>query len=68
MLAFFFFNAGAIAVVRPVEVIEQILAFHLPVTIITLIFVSIVVASGLVPRWTGALVVFAYAAFVAGTY
>ena len=68
MLAFFLFNAGTIALVRPVEVSEQVLNFHLPVAIITLIFVSVIVAFGHVSRWAGALLVFAYAVFVAGTY
>jgi len=68
MLAFFLLNAGIIALVRPVEVGESILNFHLPVALLTLIVISTVVAFGRVSRWMGALLVLVYAVFVAGSY
>lgn len=68
ILAFFLFNAGVIALVRPITVAEPVRLFHFPVALATLALVTLLVAFRRVPRWAGALLVLAYAAFVAGTY
>lgn len=68
ILAFFLFNAGIIALVRPVHVDEQVLQFYLPVCLGTLVAVSALMVTKQVPRWGGGILVLLYGAFVAGGY
>jgi len=68
VLAFFLFNAGLIALVRPVEVGDQTLHFYLPVCAGVVILTSIVMCARRLPRWTGALLLVFYAAFVVFGY
>lgn len=68
VLAFFLFNAGIIALVRPVPVSDTVLQFFLPVGLATVVFISAVMLSRSVPRWAGAMLVLLYLLFVAGGY
>ena len=68
MMAFFLFNAGVIALVRPVEVPGEVLRFHLPVALATSVFLSALAARRTIPRWAGGALLAAYAAFVAGSF
>ncbi len=65
VLAFFLFNLGVIALVRPIRVDAQTLTFYLPICAGTVVLTSLLVATRRVPRWAGALLVAVYAAFVA---
>lgn len=64
VLAFFLFNAGIIALVRPVQVDAQTLWFYMPVCTGTILFTSIMMATRTIPRWFGAILVAGYLAFV----
>lgn len=68
VLAFFLFNAGVIALVRPVPVSDTVLQFFLPVGFATVVFISAVMLRRTVPRWAGAVLVLSYLLFVAGGY
>jgi len=68
VLAFFLFNAGIIALVRPVPVSDTVLQFFLPVGLATVVFISSVMLRRTVPRWAGAVLVLLYLLFVAGGY
>lgn len=64
VLAFFLFNAGVIALVRPVPVDEQTQWFYMPVCVATVVLTSIVMATRKVPRWIGGILVAIYTAFI----
>lgn len=66
VLAFFLFNAGIIALVRPVPVNVVTREFYLPVCAGTILFTSIVMMNRRIPRWAGAVLVLVYAAFALG--
>lgn len=68
ILAFFLFNAGIIALVKPVTVDVQTLKYYLPICLLTTIIVSIFMSTKKVTRWAGALLVLLYAAFVVVGY
>lgn len=68
VLTFFLFNAGIIALVRPIVVEEATVRFYLPVAAGTVVLISAILLSRRVPRWAGALLVAAYVGFVAGGY
>lgn len=68
ILAFFLFNAGIIALVRPVQVDEQTLTFYLPLCLITLVVISFFMLRKKVGRWAGAILVMLYAVFFVGGY
>ncbi|HXG09801.1 MAG TPA: sodium:calcium antiporter [Gemmataceae bacterium] len=68
VLAFFGFNAGIIALVRPVAVEPQVLRFHLPLCAVTVLATTLVMLTRRVPRWAGAILVLLYFAFVSGGY
>jgi cation:H+ antiporter len=68
ILAFFCFNAGIIALVRPVEVGPQVLRFYLPVCIVTVLATTLVMLTRKVPRWAGVILVLLYFVFVIGGY
>ena len=65
VLAFFLFNAGIIALVRPVPVSDTILNAYLPLGLGTVVFISAVLWRGRVPRWAGGVLVLLYLLFVA---
>jgi len=65
VLAFFCFNAGAIALLRPLPVGPTTRTFYLPVCGVALLLVVGLMAVGRVPRWGGALLLGLYVVFVA---
>ncbi len=66
ILAFFLFNAGVIGLVRPVDIDEGVIAFFLPVSIATILFILILLlATQQITRWAGAVLVAVYVGFVA---
>jgi Ca2+/Na+ antiporter len=65
-LAFFCFNAGTIALVRPVPVGAVTRNFYLPVCAGTVVLISLLMARHRVPRWGGGLLLLAYFLFVLG--
>lgn len=68
ILAFFLFNAGIIALVKPVIVDPQVLRFYLPLCFITTIVVCLFMMTKKVPRWAGGILVILYLVFVIGGY
>jgi cation:H+ antiporter len=68
ILAFFLFNAGAIAVIGPLELGPGTTRFYLPLAAGTGVLVCALALRGKFPRWTGFLLVLVYAVFVAGGY
>jgi cation:H+ antiporter len=68
VLAFFLFNAGIIALVRPVPVGPETLTFYLPVAMVTILGVSLLLLRRRVTRWGGAALVGAYLLFAVGGY
>lgn len=65
VLAFFLFNAGIIALVRPVEVSAEALQFFLPVSIVTILFIlTLLLFIRKIPRWAGALLIIFYIVFI----
>jgi cation:H+ antiporter len=68
VLAFFLFNAGLIAVVRPVQIDAQTQWFYVPACAATVLMTSIVVATRRIPRWIGGVLVATYILFVAYGY
>lgn len=65
-LAFFGFNAGVIACIRPLRVDPATRSFYLPVCAATVAVVALFLVRRRVPRWAGALLVALYAAFALG--
>jgi cation:H+ antiporter len=68
ILAFFLFNGGVIAMVRPVAVEAAVLHFYLPMCLGTVVVISAFMLTNHVPRWGGALLVALYGLFFAGAY
>jgi cation:H+ antiporter len=64
VLAFFLFNAGLVALVRPVQIDARTRWFYVPVCAATILMTSIVMATRKVPRWIGGVLVATYIAFV----
>ena len=64
VLAFFLFNAGLIALVRPVRIDAQTQWFYVPACAATILMTSIVMATRRVPRWIGGILVATYVVFV----
>jgi len=67
-LAFFGFNAGVIALVRPVPVDPLTQHFYLPVCGGTVLLIALLMWRRHVPRWGGGLLLLAYFLFVAGPF
>lgn len=68
VLAFFLFNAGIIALIRPIPISEEILFFHLPMCAVTVVFISFCMLTKKISRWSGMVLVILYAAFFVGSY
>lgn len=68
VLAFFLFNAGVIALARPVPVGTDTLYFYLPMALATVVFTAGVLLGRSLPRWAGAVLVGLYAGFVFGGF
>jgi cation:H+ antiporter len=67
-LAFFGFNAGVIALVRPVPVDPVTLRFYLPVCAGAVLLIALLMWGRRVPRWGGGLLVLVYVFFVTGPF
>ena len=67
-LAFFLFNAGVIALVRPVAIDPLTLRFYLPMVVGTVIVTALILLRDTFPRWAGALLLVLYVIFVGGGY
>lgn len=66
VLAFFFFNAGIIALIRPVDISDSTISFYLPVSVGTVIFIILLLAfTRKVSRWAGGVLLLVYIGFVA---
>lgn len=65
ILAFFLFNSGIIALVKPITVDAETLKYYLPICLVTTIIVSIFMSTKKVSRLAGAVLVFLYVAFAA---
>jgi len=68
ILAFFLFNAGIIAMVKPVSVSPEVLWFYLPVCLLTIIVVTIFMMSRKVSFWAGLALIFLYIVFAGAGY
>jgi cation:H+ antiporter len=64
VLAFFLFNAGLIALVRPLQIDPQVLRFYLPACASTVVMTSVAMATRRVPRWAGAILLAIYLVFI----
>ena len=65
-LAFFGFNAGVIALVRPMPVAPATRYFYLPVCAGAVLLIALLMGRQHVSRWNGGLLLLVYAVFVAG--
>lgn len=65
ILAFFLFNAGIIALVKPITVDVETLKYYLPICLVTTLIVSIFMSTKKVSRLAGAVLVLLYVAFAA---
>ncbi|MDZ7682510.1 MAG: sodium:calcium antiporter [Fodinibius sp.] len=68
VLAFFLFNAGVIALVRPVPISDEVFGFYLPLSLGMVLFVTFLMIRKSIPRWAGAILVLGYVAFFAKGY
>ncbi|HCY76108.1 MAG TPA: calcium:sodium antiporter [Ignavibacteriales bacterium] len=64
ILAFFLFNAGIIALIKPIEISPIILKFYLPFCLFTTIIISALLLRKEISRWAGALLVVLYIIFI----
>lgn len=67
-LAFFCFNAGVIALVRPVPIDPITQRFYIPVALGSVVVITLLMDTGRVRRWGGALLLAIYAVFVGGGF
>lgn len=65
ILAFFLFNAGIIALVRPVPVGPEVIYFYLPFSLAAALYVTYLVMQGSVPRSAGITLILVYIVFFA---
>jgi cation:H+ antiporter len=68
VLAFFLFNAGVMASIRPIPVDGVVLRFYLPLCLVTVVVVMASLATLRIQRWVGATLVAIYAVFFIGAY
>lgn len=68
ILAFFLFNAGIIALVRPLPIPDAVRYFHLPVCTVAVVVLTVLVGSKRLSRAGGLLLVLLYVLFIAGSY
>lgn len=67
-LAFFLFNAGIIALVRPVPINTDVFNFYLPVSLAIVLFVTYMMMRKSIPRWAGGILVLGYLLFFVWGY
>ncbi|MFO8488010.1 sodium:calcium antiporter [Legionella pneumophila serogroup 1] len=68
IFAFFLFNAGIIAMIKPVKVNQQTLIFYLPFCLFTMVIISLFMLTQRISRWMGGVLVFLYLIFAVGGY
>lgn len=68
VMAFFLFNAGVIALVRPVPISTQVFNFYLPISLSVVLFVTFLMIRKSIPRWAGVLLVLGYLVFFGWGY
>ncbi|GBD97568.1 MAG TPA: sodium:calcium antiporter [Nitrospirae bacterium] len=68
ILAFFLFNAGIIALVKPLTVDSQVLRFYLPLCFGTVIVLSLFMMTKRITRWAGGILIILYLIFAFGGY
>jgi len=68
VLTFFLFNAGIIALIRPLEAGAAAVQFYLPMAAATVVLISAFLLFRQIPRWAGAILVTAYIGFAVGGY
>lgn len=68
VLAFFLFNAGIIALVRPVPINSNVFSFYLPFSLGAVLFVTYMMMRKQIPRWAGAVLVLGYIFFFVWGY
>lgn len=68
VLAFFLFNAGIIALIRPVPIPDEVLWFHLPLSLLTVLFIAFCMIRKRITRTSGGFLVLLYAVFFIGSY
>ena len=68
ILAFFLFNAGLIALVRPVNIAPVVWQFYLPLAFITILIVCGFMLTKHVSRWMGGILVLLYISFILGGF
>jgi len=68
VLAFFLFNAGVIAAVRPILITDEVFNFYLPLSLGLVLFVTFLMIRKSIPRWAGAILVLGYLVFFARGY
>ncbi len=68
VLAFFLFNAGIIALIRPVPISTEVFNFYLPLSLGIILFVTFLMIRRSIPRWAGVILVLGYAIFFARGY
>lgn len=68
ILAFFLFNAGVIALVRPVPISMEVFHFYLPISLAVVLFVTFLMIRKSIARWAGFLLVLGYLVFFAWGY
>lgn len=68
ILAFFLFNAGIMALIHPIPVEIDILRFHIPISILTVLFITYRMRRKSLNRSSGVILVMVYAIFFIGSY
>ncbi len=68
VIAFFLFNAGIIALVRPLVISSEVFNFYLPLCLGVVLFVTFLMIRKSIPRWAGAILVLAYLVFFGWGY
>lgn len=68
ILAFFLFNTGILALIQPIPVSLDVLRFHIPVCILTVLFITYRMHRKKLNRASGAVLVMVYAIFFIGSY
>jgi cation:H+ antiporter len=68
ILAFFLFNAGIIALINPIPIPDEVLYFHLPVCVLTVVFIAMCMLAKRVTRLSGLILVLLYAVFFTGSF
>lgn len=68
VLAFFLFNAGIIALVRPVPISTEVFNFYLPLSLGLVLFVTFLMIRKSISRWAGIILVLGYIVFFARGY